>query len=32
MPKLTVHGIEVKVPQGVTVLQACQARIAEAHP
>nr|WP_246047967.1 2Fe-2S iron-sulfur cluster-binding protein [Hankyongella ginsenosidimutans] len=25
MPKLTVNGIEVEVPQGATVLQACEA-------
>jgi NADH-quinone oxidoreductase subunit G len=25
MPKLTVDGIEVEVPQGATVLQACEA-------
>jgi NADH-quinone oxidoreductase subunit G len=25
MPKLTVDGIEIKVPAGATVLQACEA-------
>ena len=29
MPKLTVDGIEVEVPQGATVLQACEAAGAE---
>jgi NADH-quinone oxidoreductase subunit G len=24
MPKLTVDGIEIEVPQGATVLQACE--------
>jgi NADH-quinone oxidoreductase subunit G len=24
MPKLTVDGIELEVPQGATVLQACE--------
>ena len=29
MPKLTVDGIEVEVPNGATVLQACEAAGAE---
>ena len=29
MPKLTVDGIELEVPQGATVLQACELEVAQ---
>ncbi len=29
MPKVTVDGIELEVPQGATVLRACELRVGE---